>query len=172
VQELAEAELEKMEKGWGEDAVVREARALAYGQGKLGAAHQRLEQASGDEASRLAGDLELRFTALERSIAFHLGQGEPGRASAAAEALTAAAQGRPEWVARATAASAVLTEAKREAELEQQLQALLKPTLTKKPKEGLDGKLRAFAAEKAAGTKVGERATRLADAVARIEEGL
>ena len=176
VEDLVQVELEKMEKGWGEDPVVREARALAFGQGKLGAARQRLEQAGleGDERPRLKTELEQRFTALERSVAFHLGQGEPGRAAAAAEALTAAASGVPDWVARASAASATLAtpESKREAELEQQLQALLKPTLTKKPKEGLDEKLRAFATGKAAGTKVGERATRLADAVARIAKGL
>ena len=172
VQELVEAELEKMEKGWGEDPVVREARALAFGQGKLGGARQTLEQAGleGDERARLTKELELRFTALERSVAFHLGQGEPGRAAAAAEALTAAALGVPDWEARASAASALLAapEAEREAELEQRLQSLLKPALKSKPKKGLDEKLHDFATGEAAGTKVGERAARLADAVARI----
>jgi hypothetical protein len=52
-------------------------------------------------------------------------------------------------------------------ELELGLDALLKPTLKSKPKKGLDEKLRAFATGKAAGTKVGARAARLADAVAK-----
>jgi len=176
VQDLVEAELEKMDKGWGEDPVVREVRALAFGKGKLGEARQMLEQAGleGDERARLARELESRFTTLERSVAFHLGQGEPGRAAAAAEALAAAATSVPDWVARASAAGAALAtpESKREAELEQGLQVLLKPTLKSKPKKGLDEKLRAFATGDASGAKVGERAARLADAVARIYAGL
>jgi hypothetical protein len=135
-----------------------------------------LEQAGpgGDERARLAQELEQRFAALERSVGFHLGQGEPGRAAAAAEALTAAALGVPDWDARAKAASATLAtpESKREAELEQRLQALLKPAQKSKPKKGLDEKLHDFATGEASGTKVGERAARLADAVARIFAGL
>jgi hypothetical protein len=179
LKKLLEAELVKVEKGWGADAQARKARALAFGAGKLGEARALLEPAAsagaaGAELATLAGDLEARFESLVRSVAYHLEQGEPRRAAQAMAALELAAQGREAWVARSKEVAATLAtpEVAREGELEERLDVLLKSTLKSKPKKGLDERLRAFAAGDATGTKVGARAARLAQAVARLLEGL
>jgi hypothetical protein len=169
---LLKQEIGKVEKGWGEDPLARKARALAWGQWKLGEAHALLEPAlagsASPEVTTLAGEIEKRFEALVRAVSVHAEQGEPARVALAMSRLELAAVGKPAWSERVTRETVDLgTTGLREGELELELDQLLKPTLKDKPKKGLDEKLRAFATGKAAGTKVGARAARLADAVAR-----
>jgi hypothetical protein len=161
-----------VEKGWGEDPLARKARALAWGQGRLGEAHALLEPAlagsPSPEVTALAGEIEKRFESLVRAVSVHAEQGEPARVALAMSRLELAAGGKPAWGERVPRETVDLgTAGLREGELELELDQLLKPTLKDKPKKGLDEKLRAFATGKAAGTKVGTRAARLADAVAR-----
>lgn len=173
MKKLLEAEVEKTEKGWGADPLARKARALAWGQRKLGEAAALLEPALGASASQelttLAAEIQQRFDALVRAVNHFAEQGEATRMARALSDVKTAMDARPAWAVRAGAvvdmdrAADVLVAG----ELELDLDALLRPTLKNKPKKGLDEKLRAFAAGKAAGTKVGARAARLAEAVAR-----
>jgi hypothetical protein len=172
MRKLLAAELEKSKKGWGDDPLVRKARALAHGAGRFGEARALLEPGSAGghataELRAAADEIEARFEALLRSLAHFVEQGEPRRAAAAASALAVAASGLPAWVERAAEAAARLesTEQTREAALEKKLIAILEPFERRGPKEGEDAPLRAFA-DKAEGTKVGARARRLANAVA------
>jgi hypothetical protein len=170
---LLQAELAKLEKGWGEDPLARKARALAWGQHKLGEARALLEPALGASASpeltALAAELDGRFDTLVRSVAYLAEQGEPARMARALSEAKAAMDTHLAWSARAAGALDVdrTADSLVAIELELDLDALLKPTLKGKPKKGLDEKLHAFATGKAAGTKVGARAARLADAVAK-----
>ncbi len=177
VEELVGQELERIEKGWGTDPLACQARALAFGKGRLGEARELVESALAgagpdgpggrEELTQLAAQLETRYTALERSVGQLLDQGEPRRAAQALASLTTATEGHPAWYDRTERVRARFElESPREAELEKKLDSLMKPTLKNRPKKGLEDKLRSFAEGDAAGTKVGQRAARLADAVA------
>ena len=170
VKKLLKEELGKMDKGWGADPLARKARALGWGQGKLGEARTLLEnalaQGGNEELTALAAEIDRHFEALARSVQYHLDQGEPRLALRATGDMAVAAAGYPTWLTRTNEAIGLAArESIREAELETRLDTLLKPTLKSKPKKGLDEKLRAFATGEANGTKVGARAARLADAV-------
>jgi hypothetical protein len=177
LKKLLKVEIGKMQKGWGEDPLARKARALAWGQRKLGEAHALLEPSLGGSASReltmLAAEIEKRFESLARAVNHHAEQGEPFRMAAALSELRSATNAKPAWEARLSeivdvgAATEGLLD-----ELHFKLDALLKPTLQSKPKKGLAEKLRAFAAGEAAGTRIGARAARLADAVERAQKEL
>jgi len=168
LEDLLEDELKKREKGWGDEPRLREARALAWGRGRLGEARASLEP------SAPASAVDARFEALAASVAHHLEHGEPGRAREALDALAAAAEGLDRYVARAAeVAAGVDADALDDAlALERKLDSLLKPTRKRAPKKGLDDKLRAFAEGDASGTPVGARAARLADAVELALAGL
>jgi hypothetical protein len=171
VKKLLEAELVKLQKGWGEDPLAKKARALAWGQGKLGEARALLEPALGTGASpeltALAAELEMRFDALVRSVGHFAEQGEPTRLAQAVSDMKAAMDAHPAWAGRAAFDPDQTADALLAGKLELELDSILKPTLKNKPKKGLDEKLRAFAAGPAAGTKIATRAARLAEAVAR-----
>lgn len=180
VKKLLKKELKKVKGGWGEDPVAKKARALAHGKQRLGAAWVLLQPGlDGDGASEelraVARVIRTRFDTWKRSVGHLAKQGEPGRALAAAQGLVLASEGNDEWVAAAAelVASFETPEAARELELGKKLEALLKPLRSKGPKKGFDRKLRSFADGAASGTPVGERAARLADAVAfALEEKL
>jgi hypothetical protein len=173
VKKLLETEVEKVEKGWGTDPLARKARALAWGQRKLGEAHALLEPALGGSASpeltTLAAEIEKRFDTLVRSVNHFAEQGEATRMAGALAALRAATDVIPAWEARMSGMNVDQAAALLVSELDGELDDLLKPTLKAKPKKGLAEKLRAFAGGKASGTKVGARALSLAEAVERAQ---
>jgi hypothetical protein len=94
VKKLVKAEVEKVQKGWGEDPLARKARALAWGQRKLGEAHALLALALGANASQeltmLAAEIEKRFETLVRSVDHFAEQGEPARMAGALAEVRAA----------------------------------------------------------------------------------
>jgi len=167
VKKLVMAELDRKKNGWGDDGLARSARAAAFGGGQLGVARTMLGDAPEGEQGEAAREIEGRFEAVRRSVSHHLEQGEPSRSQEAAQELVRAATGRPEWEKEAAEVAAALESEEFQVEKarETELEKLLEPLQKKSPKKGLDAKLRDLAT-RAAGTKVGARASRLADAVA------
>jgi len=170
--DLVEAELKKVARGWGEDGGVREARALAFGKGAPGAARALLADAADEESARALREIEQCFASRRGAVVHALESGRPSLAARLGAVLADAARGHAAWEEEAASTSASLAGEgfERELELERRLDKLLKPLARKAPKKGLDGKLRALA-EEGAGTAVGERAGRMADAVARALQG-
>lgn len=70
MKKLLKVEIAKVDKGWGEDPLARKARALAWGQWKLGEAYALLEPAlagrASPEVATLAREIEARFDSLAR----------------------------------------------------------------------------------------------------------
>jgi len=165
---LVKAELKKREKGWGEDERVRTARALAYGQGRLGAAKVGVEEglrAAPDhpELKALRAEIDARFDQMTRSVRWFLEGGQPLRAQEAARALAAAAEGDAAWEAQGAQLLQEFEgqEVARELELDRKLSSLLAP-LAKKAPDKEPEKLSKFATE-AGATRVGKRAQHLAE---------
>jgi len=174
LKKLLKAELEKREDGWGASEAAVEARALAYGKGKLGAARAGIgDEPEDPELAALAGELEVRFDALERSVGFLRERGRPAEAREAAKALVEAGGGHESWTERAREVVEWLDDEAFREELgqERDLVRLLKATMSKPPRKGFDERLRKLA-EDAGGSPVGQRAGRLADAVELVLGGL
>jgi hypothetical protein len=168
---LVKAELKKARSGWGEHAAARAARALAYGEGSLGAAKQALAaalQAEPAQAELLAVQAELaaHCEARVKAARWLLEHGEVLRSLDQARALAASVKGDADWEAQVGALLEELAgdEIARELELDRKLVALLQP-LAKKAPDREPEKLHKFAAE-AAGTRVGKRAQHLAEIAA------
>ena len=175
-EKLAEAELKKRKRGWGEHDAARKARALLYGRDRLAEALEVCEAAlvAEPEAPELVAvrDEIHRACALrERAVRYHLEQGECLLARARVGELSAAVAGRAELEERVRALRTELEsdEARRELALDEKLASLLKPLSKKGPRAKDVKKLERFAAE-AGGTRVGRRAQELARIAALASE--
>src|SRR6185503_10461340 len=182
LKKLLHAELDKRNKGWGTEASVRKARALAWEKGRLAEAVALVEAAlkgpelapaAREELLPLTGEFTACFDALERTAKLFTEQGEIARSSGAARRMLVAAKGDDAWTARALEivsdqlVAELLLERSKDGLLEEELELLLRPSQKAKPRKDLAEKLRAFARDRAAGTTVGARAERLAEAVSR-----
>jgi hypothetical protein len=101
-----------------------------------------------------------------------LAGGQPTRAAAEAQRLADGSAGHAEWEGAAAALVAELAtdEVERELELDAKLAKLLAPLQKKGPKPAQAEKLARFAADEAAGTRVGARAAHLAEVAQRAAE--
>lgn len=165
---LVRSELKKSKAGWGGHDAARAARALAYGQGNLGAAKTAIASALQVEPGNaelvvVQTEISARFDARARAVHYFVAQGQPLRGADEARALAGAVKGDADWEAQAAALLAELEDEElgRELELDRKLSALLQP-LSKKAPDREPDKLRKFAAE-AGATRVGKRALHLAE---------
>ncbi len=165
---LAKAELKRLKSGWGEHDAARSARALAFGEKRLGAAKAALQaalQAEPGQAELTAAQsgIAARFEGCVRSVRFLMEKGQYGLALEQARALAKGVQGDQEWEAQAASLLQEFAgeEAQRELELDKKLNALLAP-LSKKAPDREAEKLKKFAAE-AGETRVGKRALHVAE---------
>jgi hypothetical protein len=98
--ELVEAELAKVKKGWGENEEARRARALLYGKGDLAGAHAvAAAMPEGAARSALVAEVERRYALAKKRVATLRAQGRWIEALAAARDLQKGAGARAEWSA-------------------------------------------------------------------------
>ncbi len=178
VDKAIEAELERAEEGWGDDAVAREVRALAFGAKQLGAARRRLDEvaASAEPSAQVgaaAAEVDGRFASWKRSVVHFAETGRPTRALESARALVGAVAGHAAWSAEARALLAPLETPEAEAvrTLEEKLAKLLRPLESKAPRKGLPDKLRRFA-DDVGEPSLATRARRIAAAAEHALESL
>jgi len=171
VKKMVKSEVKRVRDGWGEHPAAVEARALAYGKGELAAGLALVREAIAKDAGRpelseIEKELSARFESRKRAIPFLMEKGEYLRALEEAKALVAAVESHEAWHAEARELLAGFEDeaARRELELDKELESLLKPLRKKAPRRGLADKVRRFA-EEAGDSRVGARAERLAGAI-------
>jgi hypothetical protein len=166
IDELIDAELDKVKKGWGSSSEAKKVRAALYGKGDLdGAAAIVAAMAEGEERTALQTEVEKRYAVLKKAIPALQQQGRWQAALDAAKELLKAVASKPEWAEEVgklvaefdtDAAKAELAADKKMAAVEKQLRG-------KKIDAAIKG-LQALV--KASGqTKVGERAGRMLKAL-------
>ncbi|HEX5051328.1 MAG TPA: hypothetical protein VFZ65_06120, partial [Planctomycetota bacterium] len=166
IEDLIQAELTKVKKGWGDTSEARKVRAALYGKGDLaGAANLVAAMADGDEKTQLQGEVDRRYASAKKGITTLQEQGRWLDAQAAAKELGKSVTAKPEWVAEVAPMLAEFdSEAgKAELALEKKLGKTLKQLRDKKA----DGAPKALAAiiKNGGNTKVGARAERLLKAL-------
>jgi hypothetical protein len=173
-----EAEVKKVETGWGKNADVRKARGLMYGKKKLGeaaavlaAAESKVKDADKDDLTAAQAELEARYAALKNAVSVLSEEGRIADAKAAALDLQKAVKGKADWETEAAGLVARFTspEGENELKLDKALTAILKSVGDKKPTEAHAKKLEEFA-KKNGGTKIGARAEMLAKAAVWKDE--
>ena len=88
IQELIDAELLKVKKGWGETSEARKVRASLYGKNDLGGAAALIAAlADGEEKTALQGELDRRYATQKKSITELQNQGRWLDSQAACKAL-------------------------------------------------------------------------------------
>lgn len=90
-------ELKRMRAGWGDDAVAKEMRALAFGKGKLGAAAA-LHVDGNAAAATAMKDIEARYHGLKKRVEFASADGCFAEAERALATLADAVAGHAPWV--------------------------------------------------------------------------
>jgi hypothetical protein len=166
IEELVQAELTKVKKGWGDTAEARKLRAALYGKGDLASAAAIVAaMAEGEERTKLQGEVDRRYGSAKKSIATLQAQGRWLDAQAAAKNLLKRVGTRAEWVAEVTPLTAEFDSETGKAELAQdrKLEKIVKQ-LREKKGEGAPKQLQAML-KSAGNTKVGERAARIMKAL-------
>lgn len=161
VNDLIEAELAKVKKGWGDSGEARKVRAALYGKGDLdGAAAIVAGMAEGDERTKLQAEVDARYASAKAAIKNLQEQGRWLDAQAATKALAKDVSGKPEWAAEvATIAAEFDSEAgKAELAADKKLEKAIK-LLRNKKIESAPKALQAVLKD-AADTKVGARASK------------
>lgn len=176
-------EAKKLKKGWGEDRFARKARAAAFGKSDLAGALKVLDGVKPDarvpEHDAVRAEVERRFEALSKRIAFLFDEGRYVDAKDALSSLTRSVKGREEFAERTAALEARLESDDGAAALalDKKLSRILTPWHEREMQDlDLDfmRALRAFAQEHAE-SPVGKRAKRmdpLAKRVVRILRGI
>lgn len=135
VEELVQAELAKVKKGWGDTAEARKMRAALHGKGDLaGAAAAIAGLPDGEPKTALQAEIDARYAALKNAIAAQQERGHWLEAQAQAKALLKSVGSRPEWVAEVTPLVAAFDEdaAKAELALDKKLDKIVKQVRDKK----------------------------------------
>lgn len=134
-EKLAAAEVKRRRSGWGEDAVAKKARALAFGKDQLGKALASLDAV--EEAERSAeqalarAEIERHLATRKKAIAWWREKGQPLAAQEAMKDLAKAIRGQTGMEQACAALFASLSTAafKQELALDRRLQKLLAPVL-------------------------------------------
>ncbi|MFY9341962.1 MAG: hypothetical protein WAT39_05715 [Planctomycetota bacterium] len=103
IEELIEAELAKVKKGWGDTAEVRKMRAALYGKGDFaGAAAAIATLPDGEHKATLQGEIDKRYGIAKKSVTALQEQGRFLAAQAAAKSLLKGVGTKAEWVTEVT----------------------------------------------------------------------
>jgi hypothetical protein len=170
VEKLIQAELAKIQKGWGDDADSKRIRAQIHGKGELAAARKAIEGlANADLKTQLQGEVEAAFANAVRAVTFLQGEGRWDDARVKASALSREVVGVDEWAKKSSELLATFDtpEGKKELEASKRLAKLEKQIADKKlrAKDGSAGKALKDVAKASEGTKAAERALMLASAL-------
>ena len=166
IEELIDAELAKVKKGWGNTAEARKVRASLYGKGDLvGATALVAAMPEGDERTKLQGEIDQRYASGKKAITALQGQGRWLDAQAAAKSLLKSVGTKAEWVSEVTPLVAEFdSEAgKGELAVERKLEKVVK-SLRDKKGDSAPKALQAII-KASANTKVGARAERMLKAL-------
>lgn len=166
IQELIDAELLKVKKGWGETAEARKVRASLYGKNDLGGAAALIAAlADGEEKTALQGELDRRYATQKKSITELQNQGRWLDSQAACKALLKDVGTKADWVAEVQPMLLAFDNPESKAELaaDKKLEKIVK-ALRDKKRDGAPKAIEALL-KSAANTKVGERAQRLLTAL-------
>ncbi len=100
VQELIEAELVKVKKGWGDTAEIRKVRAALYGKDDLfGAAALVAAMPEGEPRTAMQSEVDRRYTQQKKMVTEQQNQGRWQLAQDTAKNLLKSVGTNPEWVA-------------------------------------------------------------------------
>lgn len=135
VDELIQAELVKVKKGWGDTAEARKVRAALYDRNDLASAATIVTaMPDGDTKTALQAEIDARFAMKKKSIASLQDAGRWIQAQSAAKALQKGVGTKAEWVAEVTPLVAAFdSEAgKAEIALEKKLEKIVKQLREKK----------------------------------------
>lgn len=103
VDDLVQAELTKVKKGWGDTAEARKVRAALYGKSDLaGASAVVMAMPEGEERTKLQAEIDARYATSKKAIAALQQAGRWIDAQAAAKNLLKGVGTRAEWVAEVT----------------------------------------------------------------------
>jgi hypothetical protein len=167
-----EAELKKVQTGWGKSPEAKKARSLMYGKGKLADAAKVLADAEGKvkedakaDFEEAKAELEARYTALKGSIKQLTEDGRFVAANAAALNLQKSVKGKAEWETEVAGivGDFAKPEVDKELKLDKAVAGIIKAIGDKRPTDDHEKKFKDLA-KKNEGTKVGARASELAAA--------
>jgi hypothetical protein len=180
VDEAIEAELKKVQTGWGRSPEAKKIRSLLYGKKKLGeaavaaaAAEGKVKEDAKADFDEAKAEVDARFVALKSAVTALMEAGRFADAKTAATDLQKSVKGKPEWDTEAASLVAEFAkpEVDKELKIEKSLVSIVKSIGDKKPTEDHEKKFKDLA-KKNEGTKVGARAALLAQAVGLKESTL
>lgn len=176
LEKMLRDELKKLRKGWGEDRTAKRARGLAFGKDDLAGALKVLDAVKPDdvvpEHSVVRGEIERRFDALAKRVAFFLDEARFLDGERALDELADAVRGRDELEQRLAPYRARLESEDGEAalKLDKRLARILAPW-NERELQDLDldfiREVRAFA-EEHGDSPVGARAARMDKLLSRV----
>lgn len=166
VQELIEAELTKVKKGWGDTAEIRKVRAALYGKDDLfGAAALVAAMPEGEQRTAMQTEIDRRYTQQKKMVTEQQNQGRWQLAQNTAKNLLKSVGTKPEWIAEVQPIVLAFDNPESKAELaaDKKLEKIEKQLRDKK-RDGAPKALEALI-KSAPNSKVAERAQRLLTAL-------